>query len=441
MADKKIDILRLKRSPVVVAMGQESQFRRRGIVLLVTLVILVVLTVVSYTLTGMVSRECHRQQYMIDYQSARYGCDSAAKYIFAAMEDMPFDLVSRPNEPDFSDLFALDEEHYNDFLLQWYGEEELANFKREDVNRRASRINDINDSNSEGIIQHLSGMGSSGGEDTIEVRGPYGPVWPFITKPVELKIGEAKVRIEIEDENAKYPVSWALLDDQTIEREVGAGLQTFFEWMDVNEVDAGIISDELEAIRQIKPFKMEYKPITEIKKSTAGRDSQTRRGRRESRTKATTITIPPTVHNEDIAKLLHSSLMDLDLLGKETVASERRKESALKYIGLWGTGEVNVNTAPRQVLEATFTFGGESQGIAKAIIERRRIKPFTDIEDLKKNMTRYTDSIKKCEKYITFKSKIFTIKVTAASGIAKASTIIAVSKDGTKVEQIAIMSG
>jgi type II secretory pathway component PulK len=103
--------------------------------------------------------------------------------------------------------------------------------------------------------------------------------------------------------------------------------------------------------------------------------------------------------------------------------------------------KVNVNTAPRHVLEAAFTFAGDQVQIAEEIIQRRRIEPFTDIQDLRTSLFRYSDSIGKCEKYITTSSRFFTIKVTAVSGAAKASTVIAITKDGKIVKRIAVING
>lgn len=61
---------------------------RAGIVLLVTLVLLVVLSTLTYTLSGRVSAQRHRDQYIIDYSQARYSCDSAVKYALASLEDL-----------------------------------------------------------------------------------------------------------------------------------------------------------------------------------------------------------------------------------------------------------------------------------------------------------------------------------------------------------------
>ncbi len=92
---------------------------RSGIVLLVTLVLLVVLSTLGYTLSTRVAAQRHRDQYIIDYSSARYGCDSAVKYALATLEDIDPHLIERPNEPDFSDLFYLTEDEYQQLLEQW----------------------------------------------------------------------------------------------------------------------------------------------------------------------------------------------------------------------------------------------------------------------------------------------------------------------------------
>jgi len=73
-------------------------------------------------------------------------------------------------------------------------------------------------------------------------------------------------------------------------------------------------------------------------------------------------------------------------------------------------------------------------------LQRRRIKPFEDMEELKRELLTYASSIEKCEDYITMTSRIFTVRVTAVSGVAKASSVIAVSKDGKKVQRIAVVN-
>jgi hypothetical protein len=439
-------------------LNNHSNRNRPGIVLLVTLVLLVVLSALGYTLSSRLAAQRHRQRYIIDYQVARYGCDSAARYVFAKLQDINTPpLIDRPNEPDFSDLFTLSEVEYKELLANWAAEMKKTSGKtssstdRRNVNdiNDVNGLNDVNDINNVNEVGETNNVGSVtdfNDPNSLVVRGPYGPPWPFIIEPVELKIGSASVRIEVEDENAKYPIGWAMLDGNEVQWEASAGLETFCEWMDVNDMQIDSLKQQLKEISEIKTFKLDFKPITITERKVMQQPTTSRRGRgrREisrARTVRTTTTVPASIHIADFAKLFHSSLIDTEALARPTIVSESRKESALKYMGLWASNKVNINTAPRQVLEAAFTFGGDADKIAEEIIKRRRLKPFTDIEELKKSLFKYSDSIGKCEKFITMASTFFTIRITAVSGVAEASTIIAVTKDGKKIERIAVISG
>ncbi|HUT28472.1 MAG TPA: type II secretion system protein GspK [Sedimentisphaerales bacterium] len=441
--------------------------RRQGIVLLVTLVLLVLLSALAYTLSSRLAAQRHRMRYVIDYQSARYGCDSAVKYALATVENISAHLISRPNEPDFSDLFRMDEQQYQEILAEWaaqkalerqqnpYGQDSTgllgdAEFfgDANDIDRtgeiydinRTDDLNDINDLNDD--VADLNEPNS------LYIPGPYGPPWPLVTRSQQFKIGSATVTIEVEDENAKYPVSWVLLDNKEVEREATAGFETFCEWMDVNYVDIESLKEELKQIKEMKPFQLKFKPMT---KKTPARIGPARRGRTTKganpitrpAAKTTTISVEQQFAKQaaDVSKLLHSSMIDTETLAWPTIISETRKESALKYMGMWGSARVNINTAPRQVLEAAFMFGGDADKIAEEIIQRRRMKPFKDIDELKQALFGYSDSIRKCEDYITTSSNFFTVRITAVSGAAEASAVIAITKQGNKINRIGVISG
>ncbi|HUW20463.1 MAG TPA: type II secretion system protein GspK [Sedimentisphaerales bacterium] len=447
------------RCPEIVS----NRRRRPGVILLVTLVLLVVLATLGYTLTSHVSAQRRRCLYAVDYQAARYGCDSAVKYALATLEDISPQLISRPNEPDFSDLFHLSEQEYQELLdeaariaYEKSGANDVnvaeSNISMEDIYNILG-INYVDDANYAGRINdvnYMADFNEPGDVCTPEIRGPYGPPWPLVSRPAEFEIGSAKVRIEIEDENAKYPISWMLLDDKEVEREVAAGFETFCEWMDVNQVQIETLKEQMKEIGKIKPFKLEFKqvttrtPVAETRESTksAGRSSSRSR-RRPTRYKTTTISVSEQVVQQaaEFSRLFHSSLLDTELLTRPTIITESRKESPLMYMGLWGSGKVNINTAPRQVLEAAFVFGGDSAEIAQEIIRRRREKPFADIGALKEALFSYSDSVTKCENYITTTSNFFTIRVTAVSGVAQASAVIAISKEDGTTKKIAVISG
>ncbi|MHC4259561.1 MAG: hypothetical protein ACYSTF_04010 [Planctomycetota bacterium] len=415
-----------------------SCYDRSGIIMLVTLVLLVVLSTVGYTLSSRVAARRHRDQYVIDYQSARYACDSAVKHALATLQDVSPRLVSRPNVPDFSDLFALSEEEYEELLAEWA---EVLEYSEYDTGADFNDVNDVNDINDINDVRAVTDFGEP---NSLTIPGPYGPPWPLVTEAKEFQIGSATVTIEIEDENAKYPLGWVLMDDKELEREAVAGFETFCEWMDVNEAYIDSLKEQFKQVGEIRPFKVKFKAKKKRVRTLDRSTQSTRRRGSKPRYKYKTRTISASTQAsqqaEDFSKLLHSSLIDAELLARPTVVSESRKESALKYMCLWASRKVNINTAPRHVLEAAFTFGGNADRIAEEIIRRRHIEPFESVSELRSTLLGYRDSIEKCERFITTTSTFFTIKVKAVSGVAKASMLIGVMKQGNKMKKIAVVS-
>ncbi len=429
---------------------KSGRLNRAGIVLMLTIVLLVILSLAGYMLVTRLASQRHRNQYIIDYQIARYACDSAVKYALVALTDVNSSkLVSRPNEPDFSDLFSLDDEQYQKLLDDWA----LQNAENQAQDSDTADINDLlptaefgspespNDINSFTDANSLFTTLDMNEPAPDFIRGPYGPPWPCVTAPLEFQIGSATVRIEIEDENAKFPLAWSMLDEKEGLREGKAGLETFCEWMKLDRSQIDDIESQAGDVAGIKTFKLDFKPAQSTTQTVS--TPTARRSRRGRRSQQRTTQITAITHTADFAQLFHSGLVDLDSLAMPTTAATERQESALKYLGVWASKSVNINTAPRHVLEAAFAFGGDGEKIADEIIKRRRIKPFASVDDLKRDrgLMRYSDSIKKTEKYITTASDFFTIRVTATSGVARASVIIAVAIMDKKMQKIAVLSG
>ena len=404
---------------------------RHGIVLLVTLVLLVVLATLGYTVSSRVTAQRLREQYIIDYSKARYACDSAVKYALTTLEEIEPELIARPYEPDFSDLFHLDQSEYHEFLEKWNYESKNFSFNE---NLISNNINDVNQTNPLDLY-------------SMDIPGPYGPPWPLATYPSEFEISSAQIRIEIEDENAKYPLGWAILKDEDFQREIDVGFEIFCEMSGLETEQIDLLKTELDEISKYKSFKVDFKPITHTAKEPVRTSSKSSKSKSTKSTPATRIrrTVVSTAtqisdQTTHYAKFFQSPIIDKEMLAEPTIIDGDRKESPLKYISTWGTRKVNINTAPRHVLEAAFIFGGNQVEIAEQIIQRRREKPFENIDDLKRSVVGYSDSIDICEKYITTTSTFFTIKITAISGVAETSSIIAITKEGDRVKRIAIIN-
>lgn len=457
-------------------LGVDSRRDRQGVILLVTLVILVILSTLGYTLYAQVAARRHRDQYIIDYSIARHACASGLKYALAAAGSLQFDMVSRPNEPDFSDVFALREAEYQKLLDQvaaklaadaalardgfgqMSGKAEVpppsaaqgrkGTAKQGSLKKAAlgEEVDDFND---------FSGFDPNGSPlvdpKQLKIRGPYGPPWPLMTEPMEFEIGAATIVIEIEDENAKYPLGWAMITDDKLKAPAGAGWTTFCEWMGYTSEEIYRLNQGIDAIRAVKPFKVEFQPETENVEPPASLKNKITRpapntpgtvARRTVTRKPVSVEVQIERQNKEYAKLLHSPLIDRDLLSRPSALSDTRQECALKYLGLWGTRHVNLNTAPRQVLEAALTFGSlaDAPKIAEAIIQQRRTRPVADVNELKQTMPRYANALDNCRIFLTTRSNVLAIRVTAYSGVARVAAMVAVVKEGDKVQQIAVVS-
>lgn len=485
----------------------KNKKQKSGIALVLTIVILVVMATMVYTVGSKLTQRARRNQYMVDYQNARYACDSAMKYSLALIETSTFKLAERPNEPDFSDLFSMDQQAYEDFIYRWLDEEADPNYV-EDLRAEYLSENPLSsspmeidfssvfdqamnmdlpdpnsfDPNDANDISAMSGRGFVGatsmalGKDAndvndvnvmdvnaidaiedyalVKVPGPYGAKWPLVQDPYEFELGTSTVTIEIHDENSKLPLTWAITKDADYKRQAKAATDSFMEWMKLDFSEIEKVNKQLADIGKVKSFSLKMDPIkiktTETKKVAASKKSKSRRSRRRSRqsrrkSKSRTKTVTKTVsrgdmlHRTDFAKLMNSHSA-FDILKKPAIETSDRVESAYKYASSWGTYKININTAPRHVLEAAFAFGGNEVEIADAIIQRRKTKPFKETEELSKEFYQYNDSIEKVLPYIMTESKVFTVWVTATSGVASAKTVAAVFKDGKAVERIAIFT-
>ena len=448
--------------------------QRPGVALILTVVVLVLLTALVYRLSSTVSQWKHRMQYMIDYQTARYACESGLKYALSAINEIEPNCISRPNEPDFSDLFNMSDEEYRLMMEDWAKKRQVKidvnNLSKDSLIANLMNLNfrpDANDSNNLSKVAAGSPSNSSavsfGASDVNDankglkqfyVRGPYGPPCPYVTKPAEIEFGDASLTIEIMDENAKLPLVWGFDTDPNVKDEAQAAVTTFCEWMKMepNEIDP--LMKELKQIKDVKPFSASLKTVeaSTTPDNNTPKDSNSdssKQSKRVTRTRQRSRTRQQAAAGQqgrgdigntlDYAKILHSPMIDLESLAKSVNKDENRSESALKYVSLWGTQKVNINTAPRQVLESAFTFGGDSVEISKQIIEMRQKQPFKDLNDLAKKLYSYNTSIDKTKPYITTQSDCFTIRVKATSGVAQVCATAGIKKVQGKFQQIGII--
>ena len=413
---------------------------RRGVVLLLTLVMMVALTALVYTVTHRTTAQRYRSQYFIDYAKARYGCESGIKQALAYLPSGAFEptCVARPNEPDFSDLFYRTDEEI----------QELIDYYQETISDDEGSLMEESTIDSEALstLDQTEGFGADdlvGGATLLDqIPGPYGPRWPLVMEPYELDFlhEDVRVTVEIEDENAKYPMTWLIEFEGDEEDETLAGareisFETFGEWMNLSQAEMGDIQAQMESITEVKPYQTEFEkekaPQNNARDNNRRTSSRGNKRQNQNTPQAPQVKVDPELRRDrDFANLFNSDLLDLNVLARPTYQSEYRSESALKYMGRWGHLKVNINTAPQHVLEAALVYGGDAVPVAAEIIRQRQEEPFADLADLKERLGQYADHLDMCEPLITTESTHFTIRVTAYCGVAKVSSIAAVTYTG-----------
>lgn len=471
-----------------------SKRKSAGFALLVTLVVLVVLTALTAGLATRLTMAKRRQQYMIGYQQARYGLDSGLKFILAEMPKASYRCESREGMPDFSDLFWMDDTAYSQMIADWAAEateeqieavlKEGASLYESEPVDMGSLMGDISslfgggEAEPNDMIAETSGYDESVDEDTyymeldpndIEVPGPYGVPWPYVSEPIEFEVGDCEVTITIEDENAKLPLSWLVrkyADNDTSSHLYA--MQTFLEWMadDTEELKAleDAMKEQMETIYGKKKFTMnagdilaksprstsktQYRTVRKRDPKTGKivtkRVPITSKSKSKSKSKTTSQKRPAIAHRTDFAKLFHSSLLDQDRLNVSRMnrGIGDEEETVLKYIGLWGSQRVNVNTAPRHILEATFALemtASEAVEVAQAVIVKRQGSPLKKIDEIKELGLLDTDTFNKLKRYITTTSTFFKIRVTSDCGNASASAVAAVVKETKQSQTLVVL--
>ncbi len=471
-----------------------------GFVLLVTLIVLVVLSALMAGLATRLTMAKRRQQYMIEYQRARYGLDSGLKFILSEVSRMNFRVESRQGEPDFSDLFWMDQYEYTKMIAEWAAE--ATEEQIEAVMKEGSSLYDTEPVDLASIMSKLNALFPDDEEDDasepnlvaadntgqyasktqsaqesedayyveldpndIEVPGPYGVPWPNVVEPIEMEVGDCKVTITIEDENAKLPLSWMVVPMKEDDNSTRYALETFLEWMAVDSQELKeleeSLDEQLKLIRDKKQFKLDAGNIlVKASRSTGSSRFKTVRTRdpktgkivtkrvpvSSSKTRTSSKTRPAVAHRTDFAKLFHSSLLDHTTLNTPRTdrGSVDRVETIEKYIGLWGSQRVNVNTAPRHVLLAAFAMAmtsSEAVETADQVIIQRQEKPFKKTDEIKEVGLLDGDTYNRLKNYITTESTFFKIRVTSRSGNAGVSAVAAVVKEKREVQTLMVLYG
>lgn len=468
---------------------------QRGIALVLAAVMLAVCAVMLASLSVGMTLAKRRLDYHIEYQKARYGLDSALKYIRTVLPEKSFSLADRAGMPDFSDQFWMTPAEQTDYLTRWLAQanpQVIEKALKPDSAAQAASAAPLDTQDFIARLAQLFGLGNakrSGSADPtadsstaasktsdgpmvtlpdgrivrpqdLRIPGPYNADWPLVQEPIYLEISQAKVTITIEDENAKLPLSWFTAADEKLRKSAQEAFEVFGDWMGYDRRQRQTIQEQLALIATKKQFQINPSPLL-LTVPVAGNPQQPQQqpagaARRRRRTatlqtgtpapqQQTTLQRPASGHAADFAKLFHSALMDHQLLAepavRRTEPTEAGSDNPLRYLALWGSQRVNINTAPRPVLEATLSIGGMAEEAAEQIIRQRQQQPFKDLDDLKNRLWQYSSIFDKTKELLTTESNFFLIRIRSVSGHASATCACAVIKESNKVESLVVLYG
>jgi len=433
---------------------------RPGVVLILTLMVLIVLATLTYQLTVKLADRRRADDYLIYYQGARYACDSALKYALATTEIIDPNYVDRTEAPDFSDLFRMTDFQIDEIRRIWADElndpnqgeegevsETAAEPAGDDFMSLFGSLFSQDDPNNTGLFGTVSDLFQPELIDAndLVIPGPYGPEWPLVAEPIRFEIGSANVTITIEDENAKLPLVWMTTTEQDTRPAAQEVLRVFCSWYNMSPDTVADLQEKLDEAAKVKAFSPsaaavvvaptpQPRPVTPARGVARGTTAQAAQQKPPTPARAVRS---PLRNYADYAKLMSSAVIDADWLVTPAIETESRNECPIKYLGIWGATQVNINSAPRHVLEAAFAYGGDGDKIADAIITQRQEEPFASIDDFRKKNLAFSLQIQKARDYITVRSNIFTIRVTATNGPATCAATAVVYKQGRKATKIA----
>lgn len=458
-------------------MMKASPTNRRGLALIITMIVMSILISLAYVTASKIISRQRRHNYLLNYYKANYACDSASRYAENQFKNsVDLSLKSREYMPDFSDLFLIDYATYKEMLAEFAEAIDLRKQERyeyfhdtgsftieteddqlplliDDIINQMLGISDGNSNSSnddsddlvaynQAITDQLLSPITSEQVEALIIPGPYGQKWPNIVEPIEMELGEAKISITIEDENSKYPIVWALENDPKTTRESEASLEIFTEWLGLTDEKADNFFEATEKAKKLKPFKigMDTGYVTkqeEFKTRSVVKDKD---GKRKSVFQTRTRTRKVSRGEESLYMdymYLFNATFDVQGLSRDYYEDEYRKENIAMYMGLWGTQQVNINTAPRHVLEALFVYGGNEVDIAEEVIKQRQLQPFKSFDNLRERLYSYSGSLDEVKDRILCRSICWSIHVEASCGNAVARSTTAIMRTNKTYVKIA----
>ncbi len=411
---------------------------RKAFVLTLTLIVLVLLTIMITGFQIKSLRHTNTSRYRVSQIKCRYAAESA---IIAAGEVISNvvadpDRINRPeNWADFKALLESSVELDEDMLDQ-LGIEDPCQLKD---------MLGFEDPGQPSAAPFLDDPCSIAPEDDPcvindpfifldEERQNRDDYSPNIFHRDTIQVGDVEVEIIIYDENSKFPLLWVL--HSPIYQNKKAGLQAFNTLGEELDIDRNLIRKATELAEDIgKEVKVPEPPYYFYKLTRRrGKETTVYWRKRASRV----LYQPRGRENPSRAQhvyyeLLRQVMADFSEQWMDRIKADERRDLTLRipgksfsfadYVGYWGNTNININTAPVEVIHATLAPFGITREQAVKIIELRTQTPVKNINQLAE-IESIDNSLLYAMRDITRTgSNTFSIKVIARKGKARYSLI------------------
>ncbi len=309
--------------------------RERGVTLLITLIVLVILAIILVQFQTEATIHVRSNEFRFDRLQCRYAAESgiivAAQMIKQARRQP--DTLQSPTEPTMEDASLEDPNLLGDIDLP-----------------------------------------------PLEDTEYQEPLPSFVVMKKTIEIGPVQVDLEIHDENAKWPLYWLVRSpfESSGTTKAEQSFRNYSRKLGISSLTSRNVIKQTQGLAQ--PLNLPKPPV--IIQKSGSKNRLTRRTARVKFADRVRERLERNKHMAVFAAQWYQHLKDDPQFETFHQELEDRPGDFADYLSMWGTFMINVNTASEELIYYTFQNVGLTEQQAKAIVARREQKPYTNTGEL-----------------------------------------------------------
>ena len=264
----------------------------------------------------------------------------------------------------------------------------------------------------------------------------------FVIERREIQIGGVDVTIEIQDENAKWPMLWLVRSPigqgGEANRRARKSVLQLCQELDFDSEEFTEAIDEATTILA----RMDLPPTQKV----VDLPSRTRRGR--SRTRHIGYKAKLAEKEDTHAEMgSFARQWSQEVLQGPEARSLRADlpgypSSIAEQLGTWGNSYLNINTASAEVLQSALADYGMTMSLARSLVQSRSEQPFSSISNVVATVKLDEDLVKAITGLCDVKSNVFSLHINAQLGRTSYKLVSGMFKDHRGyVKRLAVFPG